>query len=139
VKTALDTNIISALLKVELSGGLVGEQLDQCASEGELIIFGAVYAELCAFFDRSPLDEFLDEMEIRVEEHLTRAQWRSAGEAFGVYQVKRRRSTGDTAKRFLVDFMIGTHAVHHADRLLTLDGSVYRAFFKNLEVLEIQT
>jgi predicted nucleic acid-binding protein len=116
VKTAIDTNILSSLLRAEPFKDDVALPLDRCASDGDLVIFGVVYAELCAFFERAFLDKFLNEMDIQVEEHLTRAQWATAGEAFRSYQIKRRRSAGTTAKRFLADFIVGAHAMHCANR-----------------------
>ena len=40
------------------------------------------------------------------------------------------------AKRVLPDFLIGAHAMQHADRLIARDGGFYRDYFSDLELLE---
>ena len=68
-----------------------------------------------------------------VEFDLDEKIWRDVARAYAAYAQRRRRRSGSTqAKRLLVDFLIGTHATHRADRLLTLDASRYMKDFPRL-------
>jgi hypothetical protein len=57
-----------------------------------------------------------------------------AGEAFGRY---RRR--GGQRTRVLADFLVGAHALHQAQRLLTRDRGFYRTYFGGLVVIDPTT
>ena len=45
---------------------------------------------------------------------------------------KAYRKAGGSRSRVMADFIIGAHAAHQADRLLTRDRGYYRAHFRDL-------
>ena len=65
---------------------------------------------------------------------LTEQIWRLAGRSFQAYAERRRKQRDAGARRFLADFVIGTHAVANGCRLLTLDDRLYRTAFPTLAI-----
>jgi len=137
VRTALDTNILSALWSGEPGASQVAAQLAEARARGGLVICAAVYAELLAHPSASHrfVDEFLAETTIAVDFDLDESIWRQAAKGFAAYAERRRRSKGGSAKRLLVDFVIAAHAQLRADRLMTLDPSRYRQDFPKLRLV----
>ena len=137
MRTSLDTNIISALWRGEASEDELIKLLTQSRREGGMVVCGAVYAELLAYpgSTRNDLDRFLRDGDIQTDFVLGQTIWLEAGRAYTEYAQRRRASGGGVAKRLLVDFVIGAHALHEADRLLTLDAERYRQAFPNLVLL----
>ena len=134
MKTAVDTNVFSALWSGERGASEMIALLGQARSQGGVVICGAVYAELLAHPEASAafVDAFLLQTGVTVEFDLDEKLWRDVARAFAAYARRRRRSGSTQAKRLLVDFLIGAHATHRADRLLTLDASRYVKDFPRL-------
>jgi predicted nucleic acid-binding protein len=139
VITALDTNIPSALWSAEPLAREIAAVLAQARSNGGLIVCGPVYAELLAYpgASQSFVDDFLLHTRVTVEFDLGEKVWREAGRRFALYAQRRRHSGGKDPKRLLVDFVVGAHALLRADRLLTLDATIYRRDFPELHLLEL--
>lgn len=135
--TALDSNVISALLRGEGTETAIRRVLNASRQQGELVICGAVHAELRAGpgITSHLLDRFLAATGIRVDWLLEEAIWRSAGAAFATYAGRRRASGGGTPRRVLADFLIGAHAAARRARLVTLDAAHYEAYFADLKVV----
>jgi hypothetical protein len=137
VRTALDTNVLSALWSSEPLAPRVSQRLAEVRAEGGLVVCGPVYVELCANPSVSPtfVDEFLAGTGISLDFALDENVWRLAAEGFTAYAERRRRSAGGTPKRLPVDFLIAAHASLRADRLMTMDGSCYRQYFPTLRMI----
>ena len=108
--------------------------LGEARNKGGVVICGAVYAELSAHPKATQIfvDDFLLQTSVTVEFDLDERVWREAARAYAGYVQRRRGSGGTQSKRLLVDFVVGAHALHRADRLLTLDPSRYAQDFPRL-------
>ena len=150
--SAIDTNIlIDILLGDPVHGPNSKRILDKARELGDLIISEAVYAEVAPRFDApSDVHVFLGHTDIRLQPSSPEALHR-AGQAFRAYSSRRPRlpscSQCGTAQQVscdqcgaelqfrqhtLADFLIGGHAVVHADRLLTRDRRSYTRYFPEL-------
>src|SRR5437764_723786 len=126
MRTALDTNILSALWSGEREAERISIFLGEARSHGGLVICATVFVELLADPSITQVVEpFLKEAGIVVDFDLDATVWRQTAESFAAYAQRRRRSGGDSPKRLLVDFIVGSHALFRADRLMTLDARRY--------------
>lgn len=134
--SAIDTNVISALWSKEPAAVGMTDLLFSARQEGRLVICAPVYAELLAYPGASQtfIAAFLQDTQIEVQVNLPLDVWTLAGEAFSAYVERRRQNRDGQPKRLLVDFIVGAHALLHADRLLTLDVSRYRTAYPDLKL-----
>ncbi|MBV9158026.1 MAG: PIN domain-containing protein [Acidobacteriaceae bacterium] len=137
MRTAIDTNVISALWSDERSAREIASQLREAHAEGGLIISAPVHSELVAHPKATEVfvDEFLSATRIAIDFDLEERIWREAARRFARYAQRRRHSAGNTAKRLLADFIIGAHALARADRLMTLDPVRYVRDFPDLKLM----
>jgi hypothetical protein len=137
MRTAIDTNVISALWSGEPASQGVAALLGRAKNEGGLVISAPVYVELLAYpkATRTFLEQFLAATHVVTDFLLDEAVWREAGRAYAADAQRRRQSKDGSAKRLVVDFIIGAHAALRADRLLTLDVTRYRAAFPKLVMI----
>jgi predicted nucleic acid-binding protein len=137
VRTALDSNVLSALWSSEAQVAQIPAQLAHFHAQGGLVVCGPVYAELLAhpLVTRHFVDKFLAETAVSVDFDLEEQIWRSAAEGFVAYAHRRRASGGSSPKRLLVDFVVAAHALLRADRLMTLDPSRYKLDFPKLHLV----
>ena len=101
------------------------------------MVSGPVYAELLAYpkATESFVNDFLADTGNAVDFAFQESVWVEAGRRFARYAKRRRRSAGRGAKRLLADFIIGSHAVVHADRFMTLDPKRYARDFPELKLV----
>lgn len=136
MRTALDSNVLSAIWSAEATTPTLLRQLAEARAAGALLIAPAVYAELHAYPGATAawLDGFLEATGVRVDFELEAQVWREAGSRYARYAERRRQTAGTQPRRLLADFLIGAHALVQADRLLTLDAGVYRQDFPELKI-----
>ena len=141
MRTAVDSNVISALWSGEPGAADVSASLNAARQQGSLSICAPVYAELLAYPKATErfVHKFLEETEIVVDFAFDETIWREAGRRFARYVNRRRGSGGGAAKRLLVDFLVGSHALLKADALLTLDRDRYKKDFPELRLNQIHS
>jgi hypothetical protein len=137
MRTALDTNLLSLLWSAHPDAAAITTRLAQVRGEGGLVVSSPVFVELSAHpkINAQFVETFLAEMGITVDFDLGEDVWRLAAASFSSYAIRRRRSRGGLAKRLLVDFVVASHAVLKADRLMTRDARRYRRDFPNLRLI----
>jgi predicted nucleic acid-binding protein len=135
--TAVDTNVVIALWDKDSGLSLAAQNvLDTAFNRGTLVAAAPVFAELIAAPGRSEtfVRSFFEETGIAVDWELPEQVWRLAGRAFQGYAERRRKQRDTGARRILVDFLIGAHALTNGCRLLTLDDRLYRTAFPTLSI-----
>jgi predicted nucleic acid-binding protein len=137
MRTAIDANVFSAIWSWEPSAEKATAQLGEARMQGALIISPFVFAELFAYPGATGeyIRRFLADTGVRVDVRLEERVWAETGLRFARYAARRRVSTGEGPRRLLTDFLIGAHALVHADQLLTLDPSVYRSDFPEVRLI----
>lgn len=137
MRTAIDTNVLSALWSRERSASDIARNLGSAKAEGGLVVSAPVYAELLAYpkATESFVNGFLADTGITVDFEFQQPVWIEAGRRFARYPKRRRRSARQGAKRLLADFIIGSHAMVHADRFMTLDPKRYARDFPDLKLI----
>lgn len=139
MRTAIDTNILSALWGGEVSARQISATLHAASSAGSLVICPVVYVEARGHREATKqfVEQFLDLARIDVDWDLDRPVWQLAAAKFEQYAQRRRKYGSGENKRLPADFLIGAHASLEADRLLTLDRRRYGTDFPELNLVEV--
>lgn len=137
MRTALDTNVLSIFWSAHPSAAAIAAELSEARLEGALVVSAPVFVELSAIptGDAQRVQKLLREMNIAIDFDLGEDIWRLAATSFAAYAVRRRRSGGGSPKRLPMDFVIASHALLSAERLMTRDASRYRQDFPNLRLM----
>ena len=130
MRTAVDSNVLLDVLLPDLrfrDASLVA--LERASNEGALVVCEVVWAEAGGQFEnaRSCMETF---ERVGVELLSTTPETAfAAGRAWVEY---RRR--GGRRERVVADLLVGAHALHQTDRLLTRDRGYYRTYFPRLHL-----
>jgi predicted nucleic acid-binding protein len=137
MRTAIDTNVLSALWSKEPLASDIANTLGNAKTEGGLVVGAPVYAELLAYpkATESFVNSFLEDTGIDVDFEFQQRVWLEAGRRFARYAKRRRRTAQQAPRRLLADFIIGSHALAQADRLMTLDPKRYKQDFPELKLI----
>lgn len=128
--TSVDTSVLLKILKQESDADLALQALENAASLGSVLVCSIVIAELGRFFKSNDLlTSFLNDA------HLTPSNIDTAT-ALQAASIMRSyaKNKGDKS-RIAADFLIGAHAMTHANQLLTTDAGFMRQYFKTLAVI----
>ncbi len=130
MKTAVDSSVLFDIVKGAPGAAQAQTALETALASGSLCACAVVFAELGRYFTRdSALLEFLSDCHIDHDPM-------SLDTAVGAARIMRTyaRNAGPR-ERVAPDFLIGAHAMHQADALLTTDGAFFRHYFKGLTVV----
>lgn len=131
MRISIDTNIIAGIFAATPEGQRDAVTLQQLQQGGdELTLCGVVYTELCASpgLTRPQVDAFLAATGIVLDPLMPPAAWADAADVNNAYHVRRRQGGAPGPKRVVPDFLIGAHALHRADRLMTRNSGDFNDF-----------
>lgn len=137
MRTAIDTNVLSALWSKEALATDIARRLGDAKVEGGLVVGAPVYAELLAHPRATEpfVNQFLADTGIVVDFEFQQPVWLEAGRRFARYAKRRRKQARTGPRRLLADFIIGSHALTQADCLMTLDPKRYQQDFPELRLI----
>jgi predicted nucleic acid-binding protein len=136
LRTALDTNILSILWYGKGRSAQLSTELLAAGRDGGILVSGFTFAESLAHPNMTPesLETFLKNSGIDVDYRVSETVWTLAGTRFAGYAKRRRFAIGESPRRILADFLIGSHALLHADRLMTFDAGFFALNFPELRL-----
>jgi predicted nucleic acid-binding protein len=137
MRTAIDTNILSLFWSGGPLAAAIAVQMTQAHAEGALVVSAPVFVELSAIptSNAQRVEQLLGEMSVAIDFDLGEDVWRLAATSFAAYALRRRASGGGAPKRLPADFVIASHALLKADRLMTRDANRYGQDFPSLHLI----
>jgi predicted nucleic acid-binding protein len=128
--TAVDSSVLLDVLVNSPDAARSERALQDASAQGSLIVCECVIAEIRPAISEAKMMEVLTDWKLRFVPSSLESALR-AGEIYAEYLRRKGR-----APRVVPDFLIGAHAVYHADRLLARDRGYLRSYFRGLTVLE---
>ncbi|MEP7031731.1 MAG: PIN domain-containing protein [Pseudolabrys sp.] len=128
--TAIDSSVLlDVIIDVPGRAEAAEKSLRLASSEGGLVICECVVAEVRPTLSAKAFREFAEDWKLV----FVASSWESASLAGDLFETYLKR--GGRGGRVVVDFLIGAHALVHADRLLARDRGYFRDYFKGLKLL----
>ena len=128
--TAIDSSVLFDIVKGTSQAEASLWALTAAAEQGIPCVSTPVVAELGRYFEKpAQLREFFGDAQIEFSELSLEAALAAAGV---MYQYAKNKGP---RRRVSADFLIGAHAMVHADCLLTRDADFYRDYFKGLKII----
>ena len=133
MKTAVDSSVLLDVLGADRSFGERSRAALRAAYDvGALLACEVVWAEVRAHFSSDEaFTEALGILGVRFDPISPDAA-RAAGRLW-----RESRKSRAPRERVVADFLIGAHAQHQADALLTRDRGFYRRYFSGLRVVDV--
>lgn len=131
--TALDTNVLLDVFLADREHGRASKTaLRKAYDAGGLVACEVVWAEVATFF---PEGQAAEEAMERLGVRFVPMDRGDALETAARWSRFRSRARAEP-RRIAADFLIGAHALRHADLLLTRDRGFYRLAFQDLQVVD---
>ncbi len=130
--TAVDTNVLIDIFGADPNHGVSSkEAIRSCIYQGSLVTCEVVWAEVSAVFPlETSAQEALQSLGVKFSPLGLEASL-FAGRLWKDYRQK-----GGRRDRMVADFLIGAHALYHADALLTRDRGFYRSGMPKLKIID---
>lgn len=127
--SAIDSSVLWAVYKEESGSHAWMTLLTEIGASEGLVMCEVAVAESAPLFDSlAEMRRDFQILGIRFDPILPETAFR-AGEIF-----RRYRAMGGPRQRLVADFLIGAHALHQTDGLLTLDRGFQRSLFAGLNL-----